>query len=43
MLQVILNKSTKQQLYVHFPPISKTIQDKLDMQDTAGEVNDVLQ
>ena len=40
MLRAILNKSwrqhpTKQQLYGHLPPITKTIQ---DMQDTAGEV-----
>ena len=44
MLRAILNKSwrqhpTKQQLYGHRPPITKTIQlDEADMQDTAGEV-----
>ena len=43
MLQAILNKSwrqhpTKQQLYGHIPPITKTKLDKPDMQDTAGEV-----
>ena len=43
MLQAILNKSwkqhpTKQLLYGHLPPITKTILDELDMWDTAGEV-----
>ena len=42
MLRAILNKSwnqhpTKQQLYGHLPPITKTIQDEPDMLDTAGE------
>ena len=43
MLQAILNNSwkqrpTKQQLYGHLPPIMKTIKDKPDMWDSAGEV-----
>ena len=43
VLQAILNKSwrqhtTKHQLYAHLPPITKTIKDEPDMQDTAGEV-----
>ena len=43
MLRAILNNSckqhpTKQQLYGHLPPITKTIKDEPDMQDTAGEV-----
>ena len=42
MLQAVLNKSwrqhpTKQQLYGHLSPITKTIQ-VIDMRDTAGEV-----
>ena len=42
MLGAILNKSwrqhpTKQLLYGHLPPITKTIKDEPDMQDTAGE------
>ena len=42
MLQVILNKSwrqhpTKQQLYGHLHPVTKTIKDEPVMQDTAGE------
>ena len=42
MLWAILNKSwrqhpTKHQLYGHLPPITKTIKDEPDMQDTAGE------
>ena len=42
MLRAILNKSwrqhpTKQQLYGHLPPITKTIKDDSVMQDTAGE------
>ena len=44
MLRAIFKKSgrqhtTKQQLYGHLPPITKTIKsDEPDMQDTAGEV-----
>ena len=43
MLLAILNKSwrqhpTKQQLYGHLPPITKTIQDEPNMRDTAGKV-----
>ena len=43
MLRAILNKSwrqhpTNQQLYAYLPPITKTIKDEPDMQDTAGEV-----
>ena len=43
MLRAILNKSwrqqpTNQQLYGYIPPITKTISDEPDMQDTAGEV-----
>ena len=42
MLRAILNKSwrqnpIKQQLYGHLPPITKTIKDEPNMQDTAGE------
>ena len=42
MLRAILNKSwrqysTRHQIFGHLPPITKTIQDELDMQDTAGE------
>ena len=42
MLRAILNKSwrqhpTKPQLYGHLPPISKTMLDEPDTQDTAGE------
>ena len=43
MLRAVLNKScrqhpTKQQLYGHLPPITKTIQIRSDMRDPAGEV-----
>ena len=48
MLEAILNKSwrqspTKQQLYGHLPPITKTIKirqklDEADMEDTAEDV-----
>ena len=42
MLRAILNKSwrqhpTRHQLYSHLPPITKTILDEPDMQDTTGE------
>ena len=42
MLRAILNNSrrqhpTKHQLYGHLPPITKTILDESDMQDTDGE------
>ena len=47
MLRTILNKSwrqhlTKQQLYGHLPPITKTIKAEPDMRDTAGEVGTLL-
>ena len=47
-LRAMLNKfwgqyPTKQQLYNHLPPITKTIQlDEPDMQETAGEVRNNL-
>ena len=42
-MRSVLNKprrqpATKQQLYGHLLPITKTKLDELDMQDTAGEV-----
>ena len=42
MIRAILNKSwkqnlTKQQLYGHLPPISKTIQFRQDLRDTTRE------
>ena len=34
---VLAATPTRHQLYGHLPPITKTIQDEPDMQDTAGE------